>query len=159
MIASPRCCRAATRRSWMVILAIASALPAEAVDPTASVDLLGGHIEPELLLERPGDGAAHSMRLPAECGSDFGDGCSVGALQHGDQLGLLAAFAGIWLRWRLDGSMIALRRFRSVTRGLRLDADGGEPVLGDRRSDAVADAGRAADAFAHARVGPDLLAH
>src|ERR1700731_717130 len=60
------------------------------VDPSASLTLLGHHIEPELLLQGSSDGTAHRVSLPAEGGDDFIDARAPGLLEHVDQLGLLA---------------------------------------------------------------------
>ena len=67
--------RAAGRRAW-------------------SLDLLGGDGQAELLLQRPGEGAAHRVRLPAGGLDDLRDGGALLAAEHRDQLRLLGALAG-----------------------------------------------------------------
>ena len=70
----------------------------------------------QLLLEGPGEGAAHRVRLPAGGGADLFDGCAFGALQHPDHFGLLAVVAGARLGLRrsrvLVASAVAQRRFQ-----------------------------------------------
>src|SRR4051794_413520 len=61
-----------------------------AIDPTASLDLLGGNIQPKLFLQGARDGTAHSVRLPLEFLHDLLDSSPVWTFEHFDQLGLLA---------------------------------------------------------------------
>ena len=65
------------------------------VDPLPAIDLLGGDGQPELLLERPGEGGPDGVRLPAGAVDDLGDGRALPAAEHRDQLLLLRALAGL----------------------------------------------------------------
>src|ERR1700674_3073211 len=59
---------AATAPDSDVSAALRRACSSDPVDPSASLTLLGHHIEPELLLQGSSDGAAHRVSLPAEGG-------------------------------------------------------------------------------------------
>ena len=53
----------------------------DAIDPPAALDLLGLHVEPELLLERTGNGAADGVFLPLEFAGDLVDRSALIALK------------------------------------------------------------------------------
>ena len=63
------------------------------VDPPSAIDLLGGHFEPEFLLERACQHAAHGVRLPAgTMQGRYGDAAEVpGPEDLGDQPGASTA--------------------------------------------------------------------
>src|SRR5205823_508069 len=73
----------------------------DAVDAPALFGLLRHHGQAELLLERPGDGYADRVGLPAKRLRDLSDGRALGSLQHGDELGLLGAVPTLRRRNRL----------------------------------------------------------
>jgi hypothetical protein len=70
---------AATPPDIAVSAALRRACSSDPVDPSASLTLLGHHIEPELLLQGSSDGAAHRVSLPPEGGDDFIDPGAHGA--------------------------------------------------------------------------------
>src|ERR687895_468169 len=78
--------------------AIADTDPGSARDPVGALlalDLLRGDGQAELLLQRPGEGAAHGVRLPAGGFDDLGDGGALLAPEHRDELRLLGAVAAL----------------------------------------------------------------
>ena len=66
----------------------------DAINPRA-LDLLRGNGQAKLLLQRPGEGAAHRVRLPAGGRDDLRDGGALLAPEHRDQLRLLGVAAGL----------------------------------------------------------------
>ncbi len=65
------------------------------VDALTAVGLFRGDGESEFLLERPGKGAAHRVRLPAGGRADLVDGGPLRALQHLDHGGLPKTCTGL----------------------------------------------------------------
>ena len=92
-------------------------------------------------LRSAGNRAAHRVRLPVECCDDLLDAGAFGTPEHFDELGLLAVCARA--RFGCAVNLRGLVRLGFLARlavsVLRLDADGGKPLLGDCERDAMAD--------------------
>jgi len=69
-------------------------LAADGVHPLSVVALGRFQLQSHLLRDRPAEEAANRMRLPAGGFPQFGERRTLGSLQQGDYLGLLAALAG-----------------------------------------------------------------
>jgi hypothetical protein len=109
-------------------------LACDPIDASAPLDLLGDDRQAELLLERPGDGAAHRVLLPIHRLGDLLDRGALRLLQHVDQLSLLGAPAGADLAgWFLALALYPLRLPRRRWRGLYvlIDVERLEPGICD----------------------------